>query len=273
MGAAIDDDMYLLGGLDVSGVSSADVYRISPATERVALVGQLAVPTHGGAAVALGKRILIFGGADFAPDDLVQAFDPASGTTTVIGHMPSDRADLVAVLVGGRVILLAGFSGVAFVSEVWATRDGRSFSVVGKLAEDVRYPAVAVVGSTIYLFGGLVAGGEYDGTYSTTVQSFDVATGRSAVVGHLPSPLGHARAAVLSGWVLVFGGWTPAGASSLVWRFDPITGAVTRAGTLPEAVADEAIAAIGNRVYLASGLGSAQQPLVRIGSLSVIASP
>jgi hypothetical protein len=32
------------------------------------------------------------------------------------------------------------------------------------------------VGTTIYLFGGLVAGGEYDGTFSTTVQSFDVAT-------------------------------------------------------------------------------------------------
>jgi hypothetical protein len=270
MGAAIGDEMYLLGGLDASGVSSADIYRISPLSGRVAIVGQLAVPTHGAAAVLLGGRILVFGGADFAPDDLVQAFDPATGATTVIGHMPSDRADFVAALVGGSAILLAGFSGLSFVSDVWATRDGRSFSVLGKLAEDVRYPAVAAVGTTIYLFGGLVAGGEYDGTYSTTVQSFDVATGRSAVVGHLPIPLGHARAAVLNGELLVFGGWTPSGASSVIWRFDPVTGAVTRVGTLPEAVADEATAAIGNRVYFASGLGSAQQPLLRVGSLSVV---
>jgi hypothetical protein len=68
-----------------------------------------------------------------------------------------------------------------------------------------RYPAIAAVGTKIYLFGGLVAGGEYNGTFSTTVQSFDVATRQAHVVGQLPVPLAHARAAVLDGQVLVFG--------------------------------------------------------------------
>jgi Kelch motif len=118
--------------------------------------------------------VVIFGGADVAPDDLVQAFDPMSGTTTVIGHMPDARADLVAAVIGGQV--------------------------------------------------------------------------------------------------LVFGGWTPTGASSAILRFNPATRAITEAGTLPEAVADEAIAPIGDSVYFASGLGTGQQPLVQIGSLTVTPS-
>ncbi|HEY2667480.1 MAG TPA: hypothetical protein VGK51_11640 [Actinomycetota bacterium] len=273
MGAAVGDSVYLLGGLGANGVSSADVDQIRPATGQVTIAGHLATPTHGAAAVMLGDRVLVFGGADVSPDDLVQAFDPATGTATVIGHMPSVRADLVAAAIGNQVILLAGFTGSAFVSDVWATTDGRSFSTVGQLAQHERYPAIAAVGTTIYLFGGLLAGGEYTGTYSTTIQSFDVATGTSKVIGQLPTPLAHARAAVVGGQVLVFGGWTPAGASGAVLCFDQTTGAVTPAGMLPEPVADEAIATIGNTVYFASGLGSAERPLVQIGSLTVASTP
>jgi N-acetylneuraminic acid mutarotase len=269
MGAALGESMYLLGGLDAAGSSSSDVFRILPVAGQVTLAGHLATPTHGAAAVAFHNQVLIFGGADVSPDDLVQAFGPTTGTTTVIGRMPSPRADLVAAVVGDRVIVLAGFSGTAFISDIWATPDGRSFSVIGQVAQAERYPAIAVVGSTIYLFGGLVAGGEYDGTYSTAIQSFDVATGRSELVGHLPVPLAHARAAVLDGQVLVFGGWTPAGATSAVLRFDPATATITTAGALPQPVADEAIATIGASVYSASGLGTSQQPLVQIASLTV----
>jgi len=149
--------------------------------------------------------VLVVGGADVVPDNLVQAFDPATGTTTVIGHMPGPRAGLVGAAVGNEVVLLAGFNGSALVGNVCTTSDGTSFSVAGQIATVERYPAIAVVGTTIYLFGGLVAGGEYNGTFSATVQSFDVATRQAHVVGQLPVPLAHARAAVLDGPVLVFG--------------------------------------------------------------------
>ena len=272
MGAALGGGVYLLGGLDASGASSADVYRIRPSTGQVSLAGHLADPTHGAAAVAVGDRVLVFGGADVSPDDLVQAFDPATGTTAVIGHMPSPRADLVGAVVGGRVFLLGGFTATAFVRDVWATPDGRSFGVAGELVRPERYPAVAVAGRTIYLFGGLVAGGEYNGTYSTAIQTFDTATGQSKVIGALPDPLAHARAALIGGQIVVFGGWTPNGASSAILRFDPVSGTVTSAGVLPEALADEAIGVIGNTAYFVSGLGAGGRPLVGIGSLTVTPS-
>ena len=270
MGAASGTDVYLLGGLDARGVSSADVYRIMPPTGQTSLAGHLATPTHGAAAVTVGNQILVFGGADVSPDNQVQAYDPASGVTSVIGHMPAARADLVAAAVGGRVYLLAGFTGSSFVTDVWDTTDGRTFSVLGPIGQVERYPAVAAVGTTIYLFGGLVAGGEYNGTYSDVIQSFDTATGRSAVLGHLPVAVGHARAAVVGGQVLVFGGWTSAGASSAVLRFDPATGSASAAGSLPLAVADEAIGSFATATYFASGLGAGQRPLVQIGWLRLI---
>ena len=277
MGTALGDSVFLLGGLDANGVSSSDVYRIQPATGSVTLAGLLATPTHGGAAVTLGKQVLVFGGADVSPDDLVQTFVPATGTTSVIGHMPGPRADLVGAAVGNEVVLLAGFNGSAFLSDVWTTPDGESFSVMGQIARVERYPAIVVVGTKIYLFGGLIAGGEYNGTFSTTIQSFDVATRQGQVVGELPTPLAHARAAVLDGEVLVFGGWTPAGPTSAILRFDPATGALTPAGTLPGPVADEAIGTVGNAVYLASGLASSTggtlRPLVQVATLSLVSTP
>jgi Kelch motif protein len=67
MGAALDESMYLLGGLDASGFSTSDIYRILPATGQVAMEGHLATPTHGAAAVAFGSRVLIFGGPTWHP--------------------------------------------------------------------------------------------------------------------------------------------------------------------------------------------------------------
>ncbi|MEA2566186.1 MAG: hypothetical protein QOD49_1363 [Actinomycetota bacterium] len=139
MGAASGDSVFLLGGLDPNGVSSGDVYRIQPTSGQIGLAGHLATPTHGAAAVSVGSQILVFGGADVSPDNLVQAFNPATGATSVIGHMPGPRADLVGAAVGADVFLLAGFNGSAFISDVWATRDGTSFSVVGQIARAERY--------------------------------------------------------------------------------------------------------------------------------------
>jgi hypothetical protein len=134
-----------------------------------------------------------------------------------------------------------------------------------------------VTGTTIYLFGGLTAGGEYNGTFSTVVQSFDVATGQSRVIGQLHVPLAHARAALVDGEILVFGGWTPAGPTAAILRFDPADATVTPAGSLPGSVADEAIGTVGSAVYLASGLssssGGALRPLVQVVELSLAPTP
>jgi hypothetical protein len=268
-GAAIGRDLYVLGGLDAAGAPSSDVERVEPATSKVTLAGHLSTPTSGGAAVASGGKILVFGGAagtGSAPLSLVQVFDPATGGTAQAGPLPHPRTEAAATQVGNEILVLGGFDATSAVPDILATADGSSFHAVGKLTTPVRAPAVAVVGTTVYVFGGVVAGPDYTGTFSASVQSYNISTGLSKVVGTLPAPLAHARAVAVGDQVFVIGGSTPGGPSAAIQRFDPRTGRLTPAGNLPGPVADPAAGTIGSTTYLAGGI--AAKPLTEIVTVS-----
>ena len=246
--------VFLLGGIDAAGASVDSVYRLDPARGTTRLAGALAAPTHGAAALLLGQRAFVFGGAGPPVYDLVQEYDPASGNTRVVGHLPAQRADLAATAVGRHVVVAAGFDGIGPLNTVLATMDERHFRLLARLPEAVRYPAVAAVGNSVYLFGGLQSGGEYTGTFTRAIQRVNLSTGRSAVLGRLPTPYAHAMATVRDGQVFILGGSTPSGSSNAILRFNPATGAVSRAGTLPEHVADGGVATIGDTTYLFGGI-------------------
>jgi N-acetylneuraminic acid mutarotase len=262
MAAANGRYIFLLGGIDAAGSTVDSVYRLDPAKGTTRLAGTLATPTHGAAALLLGKRVFVFGGAGPPVYDLVQEYDPASGDARVVGHLPA------AAAVGGQVVVAAGFDGVGPVSTVLATTDERHFRLLARLPQAVRYPAVAAVGNSAYLFGGLRFGGEYTGTFSRAIQRVELTTGQAAIVGRLPIPYAHAMATVRGGQVFILGGSTSAGSSSAILRFDPATGAVSRAGTLPEHVADGAVATIGDTTYVIGGINGGPLTtvcIVRIG--------
>jgi N-acetylneuraminic acid mutarotase len=260
--------VFLLGGIDVSGSTVDTVYRLDPAAGKVKLVGALQAATHGAAALLLRQRAFVFGGAGPPVYDLVQEFDPASARTRVVGHLPAPRADLAAAAVGTQVVVAAGFDGTGPLDTVLTTTDERHFRLLARLPQAVRYPAVAVVGRSVYLFGGLEFGGEYTGTFSRAIQRVDLASGQARIVSQLPTPYAHAMATVRDGEVFLLGGSTPAGASNAILRFDPQTGAVSRAGALPEHVADGGIATIGDLTYVVGGINGGPLTtvcVVRIG--------
>ena len=60
---------------------------------------------------------------------------------------------------GGTTYLLGGYDGTAYDATVLATTDGRRFTVAARLAVPVRYPAVAVLGGQIWVFGGQTSHG------------------------------------------------------------------------------------------------------------------
>lgn len=93
--------IFVLGGHDSSGATTSDVYVLDPRTGTSRRAGSLSLPTQGAAAANLGGHVLVFGGASSSVHDVVQQFSPASGRATVIGHMPTVRADVTAVVVGG----------------------------------------------------------------------------------------------------------------------------------------------------------------------------
>jgi N-acetylneuraminic acid mutarotase len=117
----------------------------------------------------------------------------------------------------------------------------------------------------VYVFGGLISGGEYDGAFSDDIQRIDLVTGSVRIVGHLPTPLAHAMAVAVGGRIYLLGGSTPQGPSDTIRRLDPASGRTILAGQLPRPVTDAAVATIGSRVYLLGGISS--RPLASVISV------
>jgi hypothetical protein len=241
-----DGKIVVAGGMTTGSRTTGAVYRLDPATGAVERSAPLPHPVHDVAGATPGGRPMALGGGSQAVGADVQALDP--GSPVLLGRLPGPRADLVAATIGTTAYVLGGYDGLAATPTVLATDDGRSFRAIGRLALAVRYPAVATVGRTIYLFGGEAAGGD-----TTAIQAVDLAAGTVRVVGHLPVTVAHASAFTLGGAVWVVGGRVAGQPSRAIRRFDPTTGAVSDAGSLPTGVRDAAVAVIGDTAYLLGG--------------------
>jgi len=263
-------EIYVLGGHDSAGGSNIVVYGLDPHTGKTEIAGSLALPTHGAAAALVGNRILVFGGASLVVHNTVQAFNPLTRRTTVIGYMPGVRADTTAITVGRETLLLGGYNGLGPQSTVWETANGTSFRVVANLAQPIRYPAVTALGSSVYVFGGLITGGEYSGEFTNDIQQVNLRTGRTRIVGHLPSPTAHAMASEMGGQLFVFGGSTAAGTSRTMLSFNPVKGTVSVAGSLPQPITDAAVATIGRTTFLLGGISTA--PLSSVTTVHLVSS-
>jgi N-acetylneuraminic acid mutarotase len=263
--------LTVVGGLDATKFSTAAIVRVDPTTGASQPAGTLGEAVHDAAGVQLGNRILVFGGGgpseNGTPD--VQSLSANAATTTVIGKLPHSRSDHVAVTVGATVYVLGGYDGTSIVADVVSTTDGVSFTKIGVLPVPVRYPAVAVIGQSIYLFGGV--SDSRAGIDTTAVQRLDTATGTIEVVAQLPTPLSHASAVVLANRIFVLGGYiNNTKLSDQILRFDPTSATTVAAGHLPAPISDAAATVIHDHAYLIGGQGTDRAPLATV---TVITAP
>jgi N-acetylneuraminic acid mutarotase len=256
--------VFVLGGLDGSKQSTSTILRIDPATGLSATAGALPHAVHDAAGAAIGISLVVFGGgaAGDTQSAVVQAYTPERNSKD-IGMLPEPRSDQVAVSVGDRAYVLAGFNGKTFTPDVLATADGVNFDVVGKLAEPVRYPAAAVADGAIYVFGGATGGVD-----TRSVQRFDPATRKTTVVGQLPQPWSHASAVTIGGAIYVLGGFANNTVTAQILRFDVKTHAVQPVGALPAPVSDAALVTIGDTSYLIGGQASNRATLSSVVAIT-----
>ena len=258
------------GGLSASGSSTRDARTYDPRTGRVVQSDQLAVAVHDAAGAWLGGRALVIGGGDTSVGDTVQAV--GSGRSSVIARLPKPRADLASATLTGSngkatAYVFGGYDGMTADRSVLATTDGTSFTSVARLAVGVRYPAVAALGNTLWVFGGEVAGRPV-----SLVQRVDLATGRSTVAGRLPRPLEAASAFVLDGQVFVAGGLTVGdGRMATVWRLQTGRARLRPVAELPLAASDMGAAVVGGSAYLVGGEGPG--PLRQVVRVSLVVGP
>jgi hypothetical protein len=244
---AAGERLLVVGGLTTADTTTQAIQRVDPTRGTVVQAGLLPVPVHDAAGAVVSGRDLLFGGGSTAVTSAVQDVTPGA-FPQVIGHLPQPRADLVAISDGETGYVLGGFDGSQGLTTILRTQDGRTFTVMGTLPVDVRYPAVATAAGSIWLFGG-----EHQGKQVTDVQRIDLTTGHGSVTGHLPSPLAHAGAFTLGSAVFVAGGRTGAKATDNVMRFDPANVSFTTVGHLPAARSDFGVAVVGGTAYLVGG--------------------
>ena len=304
-------DLLIAGGLTAQGTSTATVRRLNPATGSTTRMRRLAVPTHDAAGATVGGRTFVFGGGEQASVATVQQVTgPAStgpaararaatalGRPAVTGRLPRPRSDLTAVTQGGLTYLLGGYDGTTYDATVLATPDGRRFTVAARLPVPVRYPAVAVLGRQIWVFGGQTshgitndiqrislpgAGPREAGQTVRERRSAGHAGTEAAVAGHLPEPTTGAAAFTLGGAVYVAGGQTaparpgqatasPSAAlitSRAVLRYQPGHPAVL-AGSLPVPVANAAAGVLGGTAYLVGG-DDGQRPVPTVTEFRLV---
>jgi len=254
-----DGDLLVIGGLDSSDVSTSGVFRLDSRTAKVTPFGSLSQPLHDAAAATVSDKTLVLGGGSITTIDEVESVGPG-GAGQVVGHLPTPRSDLSAVTIGMSAYVLGGYDGQAPLGSVLQTSNGRRFATVGHLHVPVRYAAVAVLGNTIYSFGGELA----SGVDTDAIQAIDPRTGHTSIVGHLPAPTSHASAVMLDGRIYVLGGLVRGTATNRILAFDPSSPDVKPAGRLPLAVSNGAAATAGGMAYLIGGRGRGGRALTSI---------
>jgi len=270
---ALEDHGQLLvySGLDSALRSLNKVVSIDPATGKETPAGKIPHIVHDAAGARAGDVAVLIGGGeqDTGSNEVVAITGPRAGQ--IIGHLPEPRSDVTGASVQGTAYVVGGYDGKTYTPAVLASSDGLTFSPVANLTPAVRYAAVVVKDTKIYIFGGKLPTGQTD-----DIQELDTQNHELRVVGHLPTPLGHAFGFLLNGSIYVAGGRTGMGdttattpASTAIWRFDPVTDQVTPAGTLPGGVADGGVAVVADKAYLVGGENNAGTPLNTVIVLAV----
>lgn len=250
-GSAAGDKILMAGGLDAKKNSTDVVWSFDPTSGATAALGKLPAALHTPAMAALGSGTLVMGGAKGnSVFDKVLSIDGA-GAVTQLGTLPAPRTNAVAISDGdgANVLVFGGWTGKDPTNEVLQTTDGTTFTTVATLLHPTRYPAVTMLGRSVWVIGG-----EYDKAILPGIQRVDLDSGQVVDVAPLPVGLSRASAFSLGNAIFVAGGRTPDGRSNQIYRVDPITGVVTAAGTLPEERSDATVAVSGTTAYLFGGL-------------------
>ena len=171
--------------------------------------------------------------------------------TTLAAHLPTGLSREVAIVVGTQVIVYGGFAATGSTTNAILAFDpsAGSISRIGALAVPVHDAAGVALGGASWIFGG------GNTAVVSAVQRID-ASAVGSVVGHLPAARADLSAVSIGGSAFVIAG----GASGVLDRSVVATedGAHFRVvATLLHGVRYAAVAAVGGRIYVIGGVGSA----------------
>ncbi|MEJ2629963.1 MAG: hypothetical protein P8015_01845 [Acidihalobacter sp.] len=226
-------DLETVGGF-TGRRSLTEIYERS--NGRWSAVAQLPRPTHDAAAGYLNGSLFIFGGGQaYSTRALLRVQGSHAVHVAYLGHPLSDAVT--------RPYRLHGVDGLIMVG-------GTRWRTLFSLPVGVRYTAVAVEGSTVFVAGGLSARGRVDSAWSW--QPGEAAPQR---LPSLPRPLEKAAAFAWEGTVYVVGGLGNGGRISAdILAYHAGQRGWRRVGRLPGPLADMGYVQQGRNGYLLGGM-------------------
>ncbi len=207
-------DLLAAGGQKKADTYVAATERFDAASNRWLAVGNMASPRAGHTATVLKSgNVLVAGGQSATGASgftaSAEQFDSSVNQWRLIDPMVSPRLLHNAVaLEDGRVLVLGGFSGDAYLNSAEVFDPGQSRWLTASSMASARVAAASIVLTN----GDVLAIGGYDGnTYLATAERYDPNTDTWVAAGQMTIPRAwHTATALADGRVLVNGGYVMA---------------------------------------------------------------
>lgn len=215
---------------------------------------QLAAALSREVVLPAASGLLIVGGLTSrgTSTDTVTGLNPVTGATRVVARLAAATHDAAGAVLGGHAFLFGGGTATS-VPTVQAFTSGSGLvsgedaAVVGRLPVARSDASAVTAGTAAYVIGG------YDGA-SLIPQVLATTDGRRfRVVARLPVPVRYPAVAAGAGVIWVFGGQTASGATDVIQRINPATGAAAVVGHLPQPLQGAAGIVLDGQVYVAGG--------------------
>lgn len=206
-------------------------------------------------AVAEGKFAVLGGGAAGIGSAEVWAFDGKGWRSWPA--LPAPRRSCAAVLHDGTIFVLGGLAGngtqfETATSTVWRARPGEAWTACAPLPDPIRFNlAVGSVAGRLMVAGGCtpIAGGVRN---LDEVLAYDAQADRWSVAGRLPFACRGSAGVADGDRLLIVGGYTDRFITDIL-AFDPASGTVSPAGSIPVGLADTRFVRVADRLVGVTG--------------------
>lgn len=197
-----------------------------------------------------GGAVYLLGGLNSSSTTLatVLKLDPVTGQITPAGSLVGPVHDGAGADIGGKLVVFAGGSGAGSnVVQSFDPATGKA-TIIGHLPVALSDLAAVQVNGTVYLIGG------YD-NHVPRAEIYATTDGRTfAKVAELPVGLRYPGVTLAGDVVVIAGGISTQGATSVVYAFDPVADTVSAIARLPKPVGHAATFTLGSQVYVVGGL-------------------
>jgi hypothetical protein len=233
--------------LAVVGGTGTGLVLAGPVGGKLVPVARLTRPRASAQAFELGGNLYVLGGEQGGkPSDDVLRIDPGTGRGRTVSRFEEPLAEAGVVPAGKAVYLVGGWTGEKYATAILEFSPPSTVSLVTRLPEGIRAPAVARLGHTLYVAGGRTESGPSDRVYAV-----DLGSGVVTPLAKLPRPVQGALLVSSGTGLYLLGGTGPGGKpSTAVVRIDPATGKPTPAGRMPKALVGAAAVPDGARTLV-----------------------